>query len=233
MLKLKLQYFGHVIWRTDCLGKTLVLGKIEGRRRRGWQRMSWLDGISEVTWVWASSGCWWWTGKPGVLQSMGLQRVRHNWVTELSWTDVVVWIFVLLLPKSIWWNPNPQGKFFEMESLVGVISLGSGALMNGISDFPVKSTGVGCHCLLQCPYKRGPKMVRSPSTLWGQWEEGHKLEPGHQTLNLLAPWPWTSQPPELWEFQTTAFCYSSPTGLTDYFPKWLYHFAFLLAMHED
>ena len=45
MLKLKLQYFGHLIWRTDSLEKTLMLGKIEGRRRRGWQRMRWLDGI--------------------------------------------------------------------------------------------------------------------------------------------------------------------------------------------
>ena len=51
MLKLKLQYFGHLIWRPDSLEKTLMLRKIEGRRRRGWQRMRWL----EWTWVWASS----------------------------------------------------------------------------------------------------------------------------------------------------------------------------------
>ena len=48
MLKLKLQYFGHLIWRTDSLQKTLMLGKIEGRRRRGWQRMRWLDGITDL-----------------------------------------------------------------------------------------------------------------------------------------------------------------------------------------
>ena len=47
MLKLKLQYFGHLMWRTNSLEKTLMLGKIEGRRRRGWQRMRWLDGISD------------------------------------------------------------------------------------------------------------------------------------------------------------------------------------------
>ena len=46
MLKLELQYFGHLMWRTDCLEKTLMLGKIEGRRRRGWQRMRWLEGIT-------------------------------------------------------------------------------------------------------------------------------------------------------------------------------------------
>ena len=86
MLKLKLQYFGHLMQRADLFEKTLMLEKIEDRRRRGQQRMRWLDGITNVMeWAWASSGSWWWTGKPGVLQSMGLQRVRHDWVTELNW----------------------------------------------------------------------------------------------------------------------------------------------------
>ena len=166
MLKPKLQYFGHLMWRADLLEKTLILGKIEGRRRRGWQRMRWLDGIANTMnmglgglrelemdreawcpaihgvakswtrlinwtelkwcyyfqylqlthwkrlwcwerlkaggegdnrgwdgwmalptqwkWVWASSGSWWWTGKPGMQQSMGLQRIRHDWSTELN-----------------------------------------------------------------------------------------------------------------------------------------------------
>ena len=82
MLKLKLQYFGHLMWRADSLEKTLMLGKIEGRRRRGQQRMRWMASPSQRTWVWVSSGSWWWTGKPGVLQSMGSQRVRHNLATE-------------------------------------------------------------------------------------------------------------------------------------------------------
>ena len=69
-LKLKLQYVGHLMRRTDSLENTLTLGKIEGRRR-GWQRMRWLDGIW-WTWVWASSRSWWWTGRLGVLKSMGL-----------------------------------------------------------------------------------------------------------------------------------------------------------------
>ena len=87
MLQLKLQYFGHLMWRTDSLEKILMLEKIEGRRRRGRQRMRWLDGITDLmTWVWASSRSWWWTGKPGVLQSMGSQRVGHDQVTELNWT---------------------------------------------------------------------------------------------------------------------------------------------------
>ena len=83
MLKLKLQYFGHLMQRTDLFEKTLMLGKIEGRRRRGQQRMRWLDGITNsVEWVWVNSRSCWWTGRPGVLQSMGSQRVGHDWVTE-------------------------------------------------------------------------------------------------------------------------------------------------------
>ena len=90
MLKMKLQYFGHLMWRTDSLEKTLMLGKIESGRRRGWQRMRWLDGITvQWTWVWVGSGSWWWAGKPGLLQSMGSQRVRHDWVTELNWTELM------------------------------------------------------------------------------------------------------------------------------------------------
>ena len=83
MLKLKLQYSGHLMQRADSLEKTLMLGKIEGRRRKGWQRTRWLDGISNsMDKIWASSRKWWRTEKPGVLQSMGSQRVRHDWVTE-------------------------------------------------------------------------------------------------------------------------------------------------------
>ena len=85
MLKLKLQYFGHLMGRTDSFEKTLMLGKIEGGRRRGRQRMRWLMASpTRWTWVWGSSGSWWWTGRPGVLQSVGSQRVRHDWATELS-----------------------------------------------------------------------------------------------------------------------------------------------------
>ena len=84
-LMLKCQYFGHLMWRTDSLEKTLMLGKTEGRRRRGRQRMRWLDGITNsMVWVWASSGSWWWTWKPGVLQSMGSQSIGHDWVTVLN-----------------------------------------------------------------------------------------------------------------------------------------------------
>ena len=85
MLKLKLQYFGHLIWRTDSFEKILMLGKVEGRRRRGRQRMRWLDGITDLKDM-NLSNCrsWWWTVKPGVLQSMGSQGVGHDWATELN-----------------------------------------------------------------------------------------------------------------------------------------------------
>ena len=81
MLKLKLQYFGHLMWRTDSLEKTLMLGKIEGKRRRGRQRMRWLDGITySMDMNLSKLQSWWWTGKPGLLQSTGLQS--RTWLSD-------------------------------------------------------------------------------------------------------------------------------------------------------
>ena len=93
MLKLKLKYFGTLMRRADSFEKTLMLGRIEGGRRRGQQRMRWwMASPTQWTWIWVSSGSWWWTGRPGVLQSLGLQRVGHDWVTELNWIEWGNWI---------------------------------------------------------------------------------------------------------------------------------------------
>ena len=73
MLTLKLQYFGHLMQRTNSMEKTQMLGKIEGGRRRGdrgWD--GWMASLTQRTWVRVSSGIWWCTGKPGMLQSIGL-----------------------------------------------------------------------------------------------------------------------------------------------------------------
>ena len=84
MLKLKLQYFAHPMQRVGSLEKTLMLGGIgagEGDDR-GWY--GWMASLTRWTWVWVNSRSWWWTGRPGVLQFMGSQRVRQDWVTELN-----------------------------------------------------------------------------------------------------------------------------------------------------
>ena len=87
MLKLKLQYFGHLTRRVDSLEKTLMLGRIgaggEGEDR-GWD--GWMASPTQWTWVWVNSGSWWWTRRPGVLRFTGWQRVGHDWATELNWT---------------------------------------------------------------------------------------------------------------------------------------------------
>ena len=85
MLKMKLQYFGHLMQRADSLEKTLMLGKIEGRRRRGWQRMRWLDGIIDSMDM-GVGALWKLLMDREAWHSVvhGSQRVGHDWETELN-----------------------------------------------------------------------------------------------------------------------------------------------------
>ena len=87
MLKLKLQYFGTwseelTHWKRPWCWERLKVGEGDNR---GWD--SWMASLTQWTWVWVNSRSWWWTGRPGMLQSMGLQRVGHDWATELNWNE--------------------------------------------------------------------------------------------------------------------------------------------------
>ena len=84
ILKLKLQYFGHLMWRADSFERLWCwegLGSGGEGDGRGWY--GWMASQTRCPWVWVNSRSWWWTGRPGMLRFMGLERVRHYWVTEL------------------------------------------------------------------------------------------------------------------------------------------------------
>ena len=92
MLKLKLQYF-HLMWRTDSFERPWCWERLKAGREgddRGWD--GWMASLTQWTWVWVNSGSWWWTGRSGKLQSMRLQRVRHEWLkwTELNWDCISI-----------------------------------------------------------------------------------------------------------------------------------------------
>ena len=94
--------------RTDAEAETLILWPPDGedlthlKRPWCWERLKagegdnrgwdgWMTSLTQWTWVWVNSGSWWWTGKPGMLQSMGSQRVEHDWATKLNWTEPLHW----------------------------------------------------------------------------------------------------------------------------------------------
>ena len=94
MLKLKLEYFGHLMRTADSFERPWCWERLKAGREgddRGWD--GWMASPTQWTWVWVDSSSWWWIGRPGVLQFMGLQRVGHAWVTELNWMIVLFLIF--------------------------------------------------------------------------------------------------------------------------------------------
>ena len=96
MLTWKLQDLDHLMQRTDSLERPWWWKRLKTGGNgddRGWD--GWMTSPTQWTWVWASSGSWWWTGRPGILQSMGSQRVGHNWATKLNWTELN-WIFIVI-----------------------------------------------------------------------------------------------------------------------------------------
>ena len=106
MLKLKLQYFGHLMRRTDSLEKTrgwegLWAGR-EGHDR-GWD--GWMASPTRWTLVWVNSRSWWWTGRPGVLRFMLLQRVGTYWATELNWLNFSTGVWVKDMAQNIVYTP--------------------------------------------------------------------------------------------------------------------------------
>ena len=109
MLKLKLQSFGHLMWRTDSFEKTLIRLKVGGEGYdRGWD--GWMASLTQWTWVWVNSGSWWWTGRPSVLQSRGSQRVRYDWATKLNWTSST--------EKSLWEKGSQLSEYYECPHLL-------------------------------------------------------------------------------------------------------------------
>ena len=88
ILKLKLQYFGHLMQRADSFEKILMLWKL---KEKGWD--SWMASPTQWTWIWVNSKSWWWTGRAGVLQSMRLQKAGHAWGTELNWTCLLIILY--------------------------------------------------------------------------------------------------------------------------------------------
>ena len=90
MEKVKLQYFGHLMWRVDSLKRLWCWEGLgaggEGHDRGG---DGWMAALTRWTWGWVDSGSWWWTGRPGMLQFTGLQRVGYDWATELNWLKII------------------------------------------------------------------------------------------------------------------------------------------------
>ena len=99
-----------ILWPPDVKNWLIWKDPDAGKDWRQEKKSTTEDEMVGWTWIWVNSGSWWWTGKPGVLQSVGLQRVGHNWATELDWTVYkYIWVHssekIKVYPTSIWYNP--------------------------------------------------------------------------------------------------------------------------------
>ena len=109
MLKLKLQYFGHLMWRAKSLERPWCWERLKAGKGddRGWD--DWMASLTQWAWVWTNSRRWWRTGKPVVLQSMGSQRVRHDWATEQQ-QNILEWVLDLVDPRKHVSSQDSTGK---------------------------------------------------------------------------------------------------------------------------
>ena len=117
MLKLNLQSLGNLLQRTDSFGKDPDAGKDwrwGEKWRRGWD--GWMESPTQWTWVLVRSGSWWWTGWPGMLQSMGWQIVRHDWEAELNWTLLADSSCCKKIASSGWVTQQPCYLFTVLEA---------------------------------------------------------------------------------------------------------------------
>ena len=107
MSKLKLQYFGHLMWTADSFEKTLDAGKDWGQAMTE-DEMVWMASLTQWIWIWVDSGTWWWTGRPGALQSMVSQRVKHDWATKPNWNVKSSFYWLLFMYKAHFRAPRKK-----------------------------------------------------------------------------------------------------------------------------